>query len=626
MIRDARRGIRVYSTLLLTGAALAVLTAGCSSSSTSTPPVDASLPKDTVPSAGGTVGGGTGGTVAIDASPDYTATGGTGGTVAIDASPDHTATGGADSNGTGGTVATDASPDLSGSRTDGGETGGTVAIDASPDYPPISGQDAAVDAAVGPNADANNNNDGGAGTCPSPEWASYYNVPMLENVAWDKDGNIITGATVFSNATVFGSKPLTNVAGAGDVLVAKIDPSSGNAFWVFTAGDSSEQYVTSIAASSAGVGVIGTFLGTLDMFNGTQPDKVLGNPGTSVIDFIAGLADDGSIGLWAIKVNLGDGQLNAIAGQPGKDYFVVCGVATNNAASLAVTGTTTPPGTPGGGNDVVVAAVKASDGTILWSHLFGGAGDQACTAAALDDDGNAIFAGTYAGTLDLGLGALSPAPTGASDQIMWVAKLNGTTGATMVANAFGTKGLVLPNGIAADSHGNVIAAGQFGTGVAFGSTTLPAPAGVGDAFAAKLDSNLVPSWARRWGGPATASAGCNAVAVDSMGNVTAAGTFVSTINEGLGSFVLTAPVPVVQVPFVVVLDGSVGQPLCAQVYSDAASHGAYAEGVAVNRWATGAGQNATAVVGSFTKVIDFPPPATPLSTVAPGGSGYMLRM
>jgi hypothetical protein len=48
--------------------------------------------------------------------------------------------------------------------------------------------------------------------------------------------------------------------------------------------------------------------------------------------------------------------------------------------------------------------------------------------------------------------------------------------------------------------------------------------------------------------------------------------------------------------------------------------------VAVNRWAAVVNQDATAVVGGFLKIIDFPPPATPLSTSAASGNGYLLRM
>jgi len=66
------------------------------------------------------------------------------------------------------------------------------------------------------------------------------------------------------------------------------------------------------------------------------------------------------------KVDLGGGHLNALAGNPSQNYFLVCGAAMNNAANLGATGT------PGGGKDVIVAAIKANDGTVVWAKLFGG--------------------------------------------------------------------------------------------------------------------------------------------------------------------------------------------------------------------------------------------------------------
>jgi hypothetical protein len=115
-------------------------------------------------------------------------------------------------------------------------------------------------------------------------------------------------------------------------------------------------------------------MGSLDVFDGDQPTKVILNSGTALVDFIAGLNDVDGSGLWAKKINLGNGGLNCNRRPARKRLSSSCAVPqTNNAASLAVTGTTTAPGTPGGGLDVVVAAIKASDGSVIWSHLFGGA-------------------------------------------------------------------------------------------------------------------------------------------------------------------------------------------------------------------------------------------------------------
>jgi hypothetical protein len=623
MIRHTRPSTRTCNTLLLTVAALAVLTAACSSSSSSNPPLpDASPPKlDTAPA------------MLPDASlpnldtapvqvPDASLPNlDTAPAMLLDATPPKL-----DTN------PPDAPADLplatggAGGKDGGtGGTGGTAGIDGSADRP-SSGPDAGDAAGDGGSADGG---DGGF-TCATPKAAWEYDVGLLPGIGWDNDGSLITATTYFPLVTpaVFGSKTVTSY-GSADMLVAKIDPSSGNASWVITVGDELDQNVTSVAVSSASPGVIGTFTGTLDVFNGNQPNKVIVNSAPTAVDFIAGLNDADGSGLWAKKVNLGGGGLNAIAGQPAKDFFVVCGAAMNNAASLAVTGTTTPPGTPGGGNDVVVAAVKASDGSVIWSHLFGGAGNQACTAAALDDDGNAIFAGTYAGALDLGLGALSPAPTGAGDKILWVAKLNGATGATLAAKAFGTTGIVQAGSVTPDAQGNVIVAGALFAPVTFGSVTLT-PLGQNDAFVAKLDASLLPSWARRWGGAAGIATNQGA-AVDSKGDVTVVGDFRGTIDVGPGDTVLTSTgtQPTNLNPFIVTLDGATGKTLCAQAYGDAALKGGNATAVAVNRRATGANQDAVAVVGTFLPGIDFGKPTTPLVTpqaMSTGGSGFLLRM
>jgi hypothetical protein len=402
--------------------------------------------------------------------------------------------------------------------------------------------------------------------------------------------------------------------GSADILVTKLDPSTGNPTWVFTAGDPQDQKVTGVAATSAGVGVLGTFTGNLEIVTGSP----IVNSASNLIDFMAGLKDADGTGVWAKKVNLGTGQLAAIAGQQGKDTFVVCGSATNAAANLSAVGT------PGGGKDVVVAAVKASDGTIVWAKLFGGAMDQVCNAAAMDDDGNAVFAGTYAGTLDFGLGAFTAAPTGANDGIMWVAKLNGATGATIAAKSFGATGVVKPEAVAVDGQGNVVVSGELQASATFGSTVLT-PVGTTDAFVAKLDASLVPVWARRFGSITAAGKG---IAVDSRGMVTSVGNFKGTLDVGPGTTVLTSAVSTVIETFVLTLDGSSGQTLCARNYGDAASKGGGGNCVAVNRWATGAKLDSTSILGSFTVVLDFGPPTTALSSSSGStvASSYLLRM
>ncbi len=54
-----------------------------------------------------------------------------------------------------------------------------------------------------------------------------------------------------------------------------------------------------------------------------------------------------------------------------------------------------------GGSDVFLASFDA-DGAPLWSERFGDGFDQQARAVAMDERGNAIVVGDFAGTLDLG--------------------------------------------------------------------------------------------------------------------------------------------------------------------------------------------------------------------------------
>jgi hypothetical protein len=620
---------RKTSTLVLTGAVAAFALTGCSSSGNTENPKDASPPKQdtalqTPPDLGTGGGGGMGGA------------GGSGG---IDASPDRAPIGGADSG-------VDAAPaDRLPANLDlaAGEAGPPDGLPPNLDVPAgevgapdvlLSKDGLASDAGV---PDAPSPKDGlapdgggtpsdggggeaGSGACPSPVHAWAYPVGQFNSIAWDRDGSLVTGATFNFATTSFAGQPVTN-AGGDDLIVAKLDPATGNGTWVFTAGDANDQFCYKVEVTNGNLVVIGNFTGTLDIdpVNGVIPPIV--NPATTPVDYIVGLHDSDGTGAWSKKVDLGGGQLSAVAGNRGKDYFLVCGAAAKKPTTLAASGTL------GGGQDVIVAAIKASDGTVVWAKLFGGAMDQACYAAALDDSGNAYFAGSYAGTLDFGLGALTPAPTGASDQIAWVAKLSGADGTAIATNTFGTSGQVRPESMTLDPQGALIVTGGIGAAATFGDRTLT-PSGKTDAFVAKLSpSTLVPLWARNMGGSGTAVASGKGAGVDSAGNVTVVGTFNVSLKVGPGDAALV-PAAQVSETWVATLNGTDGQTLCAHGYGDSSSTGGGAYAIAINPGAAGANKDRAAIVGFFGKVIDFGAPTTALSAVAQNTpvTAYLLEM
>ena len=557
------------------------------------PPVTPDLGPDT-PSIPDTGAGGSGGNEA------GTGRGGSGGTAGLDGGPDA---------GSGGTVSDVAPPDLPADRASGPD--GVVG-------PEVQGEVAQpVDGAGVPV-------DGGGGGCPTSAKAwSYYPIKEFKTVAWDRDGTLVTAAVFYPTVTSFGGKPVTN-AGSADLIAAKLDPTTGNATWVFTAGDPKDQVASGIAVTGSNLVVIGNFTGTVDIdpVNGAIAPIV--NPASGPVEFVLGLNDADGTGAWSKKLDLGTSSamtpmLAAVAGNPTKDYVIVCGAATKKPSILNATGTL------GGGKDVVVAALKASDGTVLWAKLLGGAMDQSCATAAMDDTGNVYLAGTYAGTLDLGLGALTPAPTGAQDQILWVAKLSGTDGTTLASTSFGTTGFVLPTGLALDPQGAPVVVGSYNSTVTFGSQTLAATGSSQTyyGFTVKLDaSTLAPGWSRGFTGGG-ALAGGNGIATDSHGNITVVGAFATSLNVG-GDLPVLQAASLSTEPFVATLDGATGRPVCAQRFGDPGSAGAVAQGVAINRYATTTNKDRMAAVGLFTKVIDFGGTTTPLSITTGSVQGAFL--
>ncbi len=460
--------------------------------------------------------------------------------------------------------------------------------------------------------------------------SNYPATTGLTNIAWDTDGTLVTGTTGYVGNAFAGKT--WNRGGSADIVVAKLypddlTPGDGLALtakWVFGVGDTKDQLVTGVGVASTGVGVVGQFLGTISL----DPDQIIPiqditNNQSTKVDYILGLKDSDGTGVWSKKVNLQGGQLLAIAANPTKNYFIVCGAAMNTAANLATTSLTGIAGTPGGGKDVVAAAIDASSGKVKWAKLFGGAGDQSCTSAALDDSGSVVLAGTFAGALDFGLGALTP-PAEAVDggssvapQVLWVAKLDGSTGTVVSAKSFGTSGNVTPSGLAIDGQGNVIVAGWFNAPFVFGSQTVTpgSPSPGTDGLALKLDGSFTPGWARRWGGTVATNSG---VDVDSAGRITVVGAFRVSVDVGPANTVLMSHAnnPGSYESVVVTLDGSSGQTLCAQNYGDANETGGLAAAVAINRRASGTSQDRTAIAGSFNNVISFGGQTTTLAMPA----------
>jgi hypothetical protein len=146
-----------------------------------------------------------------------------------------------------------------------------------------------------------------------------------------------------------------------------------------------------------------------------------------------------------------------------------------------------------------------------------------------------VVFGGFSATLDFGDGAL--VTTTATGGATFVADLDATTGAS--EHAFATPGSV--EGGVVDAAGNATTCGIFYTPTLdLGSHIVLTGNGTGDQFGsyATYVASFDPTGAVRWGrtlaGAPNTNNVCRSIAIDTLGNVTVAGTFQGAANFGAG--------------------------------------------------------------------------------------------
>ena len=249
---------------------------------------------------------------------------------------------------------------------------------------------------------------------------------------------------------------------------------------------------------------------------------------------------------------------------------------------LASFGATTLTTTSVSDLDGFVAAFDAT-GNARWALRFGDVAQDRGVGVAVDAAGNVFVAGTFQGTIDIGLGRQT-SRAGATSTL--IAKLNraGTAQWSKVWNGIS----VASGGLAIDAAGNVVVAGQAteSVDVGGGPTTF---GGATDIFVAKLTTNGAHVFSATYGDAAAQRA--DSVAIDAAGNTVIGGVVAGTVNLGGGA-----------------LSGSADDLLIAKLDAAGASlwnhrygSGAYqqANGVAIDA------SGSVALVGTYTGALDF---------------------
>jgi len=427
----------------------------------------------------------------------------------------------------------------------------------------------------------------------------------------------------------------------GDIYLTKIDPMTCLASSTFLINGTRGKDLVSdgIAVASGGnVGIIGSFTGEIDFTDrnadGSGPGGQPGVPGKDFLQTGASVPfyavlDGASTGahvtpIKAHLVAMGHGRLLSIASNPSQDAFAICG-RTDKAVpawsdAAASKGVITGGNAVAGGDwDILVAKIDAATGAVIWGKQFGGAGDQVCDSVAIDNSGDVIIAGGYSGTLSFGRIALPTTANTPDLALLYVAKLNRSTGAVMAARTWGGAGRMSAHALTVDAKSNIVVAGALGGNIDFGSGISVNSYGLTDAFVVKLNPRLAPVWAKSYGD--SQDQAVKSVGVSSRGNVFIGGWFQSS----LGALGLTSAGKTTTNAFTAELSGTHGDILAAHAYGDSAgTHAVHA--VTVARTATGSLADSTFIGGSFWGTITFGSTSLTMSSPPRSLASYLARV
>ncbi len=213
------------------------------------------------------------------------------------------------------------------------------------------------------------------------------------------------------------------------------------------------------------------------------------------------------------ELSVDDGQVDAGPGHEeviwahtfgGAQEEILWDLAIGPGDRIAMVGTTRGAASFGGevlqgsgnGDEDVFVALLDKDGKHLWSRRFGDGSNQRPYGVALDKQGHVVVSGGFSGALDFG-GSWSLKTAGKQD--VFVAKLNGTSGATEWAYRFGDSTEQVGGRVVVTSDDEIVVMGAFFGQLDFGGKTSALDAAGQDIFVAKLASDGTPVWAKRLG-------------------------------------------------------------------------------------------------------------------------------
>ncbi len=332
-----------------------------------------------------------------------------------------------------------------------------------------------------------------------------FNDEAAQAVAVDGTDNIIVVGH-FAGTVDFGGGPFTAIGnqfdpGAADIFVAKFDNANPPRFlWAKQFGGTYSDYGKSVAVDGSGnIYLAAQFNSPSIVFGATT----LNNGGMALVKLSA---VNGSV-LWAKQ--LGGSEMTSITLAVDK-WGDVLGTGSFWNTSVGV-------------NNIFVAKYSSVDGRSLWARAIGSSSPatQAGNGIATDPNtGNVVITGQYGGSTDFGgpitdfggyantVGGVFLAAYDPSGNYLWAKTPN--VASSGFTDESGTA-------VSVDGTGNIYFTGKVCSPVYFVGQYL---SGSHDCFVASVTSSGTPRWAKR----ATGGAGMG-IALDTSGHILTAGEF-----------------------------------------------------------------------------------------------------
>ena len=354
-------------------------------------------------------------------------------------------------------------------------------------------------------------------------WAYSYNEGERGSEAYsatiDSQGNVIFVGSEINNT-------IGNAAVFYNIIIYKIDPTGNIIFRNETSGgNGASNRAWTVDTDSQDNIFVGGYFATPTEFGTTSNNFNLISNGSFDI-FFCKLNPNGNY-LWVKNIGGPGADICWDINIDDSDNVYIGGNFTETVDFNPETNTNTI--TSNGESDGYICKFS-NDGNLIWNTSYGSPEYDNVQAIDIDNNGNAIIAGAFSGTIDFDSSSNSFNMTPSGDQTAtYVTKLD-SNGSFVWAKSFGGNTQVIPDDIVIDDSNNFYIVGVFENTVDFDpsdSEAIFSSNGSLDFFIQKYCEETL-LWTETFGG--TDIDTCHSIDLDIFGNILLGGTYHNVID------------------------------------------------------------------------------------------------